>query len=99
MTKDADLPKTASATPRVSRRNFIAGSAGAAALGGTLSGCAAFKPAFTPGTVPKAEAQYRDRPNGLERCGLCHHFYSPNMCNIVAGPVSADGWCTHYELF
>ena len=99
MGKESEVPRRAATAAQVSRRRFIAGSAGVAVAGGALTGCAAFKPAFTPGTLSKAEAQYRDRPNGLERCGLCHHFYSPNMCNVVAGPVSSDGWCTHFELF
>ena len=82
---------------QVSRRCFIAGSAGAVALGTGVSGCAT-KPPYMAGTLPKAEAQYRDSPNGLEHCSICHHFYGPNMCNIVAGPVSPNGWCTHCEF-
>ena len=81
----------------VSRRRFIAGSASAVAVGASLGSCAT-KPPYMAGTLSKAEAQYRDQPNGLQHCGFCHHFYSPNMCNVVAGPVSPDGWCTHYEF-
>ncbi len=83
---------------RISRRRFIAGSGGAVIAGATLGGCAT-KPPFMAGTLSKIEARYQDHANGLQHCGICHHFYGPNMCNVVAGPVSPDGWCTHYELF
>lgn len=82
--------------PQVSRRRFLAG-AGMAAVGGTAAGCA-HGPKM-PGMVPKMEAEYRDRPNGLARCGVCKHFASPNVCEVVAGPVSPDGWCRFYALF
>jgi hypothetical protein len=84
-------------TPKFSRRRFIAGSAGVAVTASALTGCA--HGPFMAGTVPKAEAMYQDHPKGLARCGLCHHFYSPNMCEVVAGPVSPDGWCKFYSLF
>ena len=90
----SDEPKNAA---HVSRRHFIVRSAGAVVAGGALSGCVT-KPPFMAGTLSKAEAQYRDSPNGFQKCGMCHHFYSPNMCNVVAGPVSPEGWCTHYEF-
>lgn len=82
--------------PQVSRRRFLAG-AGLAAIGGTAAGCA-HGPKM-PGMVPKMEAQYQDHPNGLARCGICKHFASPNVCEVVAGPVSPDGYCKFYALF
>ena len=67
------------------------------ALAAALTGCATRPP--TPGTTPKADADYRDRPNGISRCSLCHHFYSPDICEVVAGPVSRQGWCKFYSFF
>ncbi len=82
--------------PELSRRRFIAG-AGIAAVGGTVAGCA--HTAKMPGMVPKMEAQYQDHPHGLARCGICKHFGSPDVCEVVAGPVSPDGYCKFYALF
>jgi len=81
----------------ISRRRFLAASAGIAATGGTVSGCA-HGPKM-PGTTPKAEANYQDHASGLAHCGICRHFASPNVCEVVAGPVSPDGWCRFYTLF
>jgi hypothetical protein len=52
-----------------------------------------------PGTTPKAEANYQDHANGLAHCGICRHLASPNVCEVVAGPVSPGGWCRFYALF
>ena len=37
--------------------------------------------------------QYRDRPNGDERCGLCSMYRPPNECTDVAGFIRPQGWC------
>src|SRR5581483_8294436 len=69
-----------------------------AALGGAgLAGCATT--AKTQGAMAKAEAQYQDHPSWLERCGVCKHFIPGGGCEIVAAPVSANGWCKLYALF
>jgi hypothetical protein len=81
----------------VSRRRFLAAGAGAVVAGGVVSGCA-HGPKM-PGTTPKEQAQYQDHPNGLSRCGLCKHYIPNNGCEVVAGPVSPDGWCRFYALF
>ena len=41
---------------------------------------------------------YQDKPKGLVHCGICHHFISPNACEVVAGPVQSNGWCRFYAL-
>ena len=87
-----------SSTAHVSRRSFLEQSiVGAAMVGGSLAGCAMHPK--VPGNTPKTEAEYQDGPKGLERCGLCKHFISPNACEIVADPVRSDGWCRYYALF
>ena len=78
------------------RRALVQSAAGVAVLAG-LTGCAT-SPKI-PGNTPKMEAEYQDRPNGLQRCGICAHFISPNACEVVGGPVQADGWCRYYTLF
>ncbi len=85
------------ATQMTRRAALARSAAGATALACGLAGCATR--VKTPGTTPKMEALYQDRPNGLLRCGLCAHFIAPSACEIVAGPVQADGWCRYYDLF
>jgi hypothetical protein len=93
----------------ISRRNFIGKTLCGAALAGTaLPAWAA--PPITPlplddgllheirgrRKVSKASAQYRDTPNGDQRCGGCVNFRG-GTCAIVEGDISANGWCRHYR--
>ncbi|QGM97175.1 high-potential iron-sulfur protein [Methylocystis parvus] len=41
----------------------------------------------------KASSAYRGSPNGRQRCANCSWFAPPSGCGVVAGPVSANGWC------
>jgi hypothetical protein len=41
--------------------------------------------------------QYRDHPNGRERCGLCTMFRPPDECTSVAGQIQARGWCKIFD--
>src|SRR5690242_17876359 len=45
----------------------------------------------------QTEAQYRDFPNGAQRCGVCVHFRPPNDCEVIQGPVQANGWCRNFR--
>ena len=82
----------------VSRRQaLVQSTAGVAALSCALGGCATSSK--VQGNTPQAQAQYQDHPSGLERCGVCKHFISPSGCEVVAAPVSANGWCKFYALF
>ncbi len=80
----------------VSRRGLFAAGAGVALTGGVLAGCA--HPPKMSGNVSKQEARYQDHPNGLAHCGICKHYGSNGNCEIVAGPVSPDGWCRFYSI-
>ena len=46
--------------------------------------------------VSKADAAYRDAPNGNQRCQLCIHFEAPNRCTVVAGDISPHGWSRYF---
>ncbi len=46
--------------------------------------------------VSKADAAYRDAPNGKQRCNGCIHFEPPNRCTVVAGDISPHGWSRYY---
>jgi len=49
------------------------------------------------GKISKARAQYQDRPRGRQQCSGCVHFQGPDSCEIVAGPISPNGWCRHFK--
>jgi hypothetical protein len=36
---------------------------------------------------------YRPHPSLGQKCGNCRLFRRPHTCRLVAGPVSANGWC------
>jgi hypothetical protein len=42
-----------------------------------FAGLAARGAAETAGKVSKTEAQYRDRPNDMQMCGMCKFYISP----------------------
>jgi hypothetical protein len=41
----------------------------------------------------KQEAYYRN----FQACRNCGHFYKSGMCEIVEGPISAEGMCNLWE--
>jgi hypothetical protein len=45
---------------------------------------------------PQQSAGYQDHPNGDRRCGNCMQFQPPSSCKVVAGRISANGWCRIY---
>jgi hypothetical protein len=51
------------------------------------------------GSARKEDFHYQDHPNEGRHCASCTAFVPPadgqafGACNIVAGPVSPDGWC------
>ncbi len=47
--------------------------------------------------LSKGEAQYRDKPNGGNRCKSCEMFKSPDGCGLVEGSISFHGWCSYWE--
>ncbi|WP_060566642.1 MULTISPECIES: high-potential iron-sulfur protein [unclassified Massilia] len=55
------------------------------------------------GTASKEDFHYQDHPNEGKRCAMCTAFNPPpqgqalGTCNVVAGPVSADGWCMAFN--
>jgi len=47
--------------------------------------------------VPKAAAQYQDKPSGNQMCGSCTFFVSPSSCQRVDGEVHPTGWCKFFQ--
>ena len=76
------------------RRNILA----TAALG-AASCCvmAIAAPVCAQQKTAKADAAYRDHPNGPAHCEVCAYFQAPVACRLVRGEVSPNGWCSLFQ--
>jgi High potential iron-sulfur protein len=45
---------------------------------------------------PPQVAGYQTEPKDGQRCSQCQHFQPPSACKVVAGRISAQGWCRLY---
>ena len=50
-------------------------------------------------SVPKALADYQNRPHDGRQCDGCCMFIpgTPDRCTMIEGPVSPEGWCKYYQ--
>jgi len=48
---------------------------------------------FSPEAV-----HYQPTPKDWEKCLYCMYFQEPDICGIVSGKVSRQGWCDHFAL-
>jgi hypothetical protein len=48
--------------------------------------------------MTRQRAEYQDTPNGIYSCGMCTLFEKPNVCKVVEGEVSKDGWCKAFAM-
>jgi hypothetical protein len=47
------------------------------------------------GKLAQAAVKYQDQPKGDQSCANCMHFVAADStCNLVEGPISAQGWCS-----
>ncbi len=56
------------------------------------------------GSVNKGSMHYQDSPKGGARCADCAAYIVPTAehpdapgCKLVAGPISANGWCIAFS--
>jgi hypothetical protein len=76
------------------RRNFIR-----IAIAGVSAGlCLPMSAVRASDKMTKAQAEYRDTPNGIYSCGNCTLFVAPSSCKVVDGEVGTDGWCKAYAM-
>lgn len=79
-------------SPELSRRRFLGQCLTGAAIAGTSA-----VPAQALNRMSKAASDYRNSPNGDERCGRCRYFQPPDSCEIVPGNISPRGWCKWFR--
>lgn len=60
------------------------------------SGRALENPVRGQARISKAEAQYRNAPNGIQRCEICLQFKPPKQCELVDGDIRPNGWCQYF---
>lgn len=46
--------------------------------------------------TPKKVAKYQDHPNKGQQCSTCNFFRPPHSCQLVAGNIEPNGWCSFY---
>jgi hypothetical protein len=80
--------------PDLSRRKLIRSVAGGVSAGL----CLKIAPAHAADKMTKAGAEYQDMPNGIYSCATCTLFEAPNLCKVVEGEVSKDGWCKAFAV-
>lgn len=67
---------------------------GAAPAGSPATSAGSAAPAATSKVSP-ASVQYQAQPKGEQKCGGCLNFVAESStCKVVAGQVSAEGWCS-----
>ena len=75
-------------------RSLALTAVGATMLGTTMIGNRA---AMADGQVAQSAVGYQSTPHGAEFCNNCTQFERPSSCKVVAGNISAAGWCKVYE--
>lgn len=83
----------------MSRRKALSGLIVLPALGALFASTATV--AEAKGT--KAQFKYQSHPNGGHKCAGCRFFHggktmsADGTCDVVAGAISPNGWCTAYN--
>jgi hypothetical protein len=75
-----------------SRRQFLGDLAllvGGATLIGAIPQAAAAK-------VGPGDVGYQPRPHGAAKCATCTQWQGPDVCKVVSGKISPEGWCSIY---
>jgi hypothetical protein len=76
-------------------RRKVMGAVSKAASAGLLLRIA---PADASDKMTRQQAEYQDAPNGIYSCAVCTLFEAPNICKVVEGEVSKDGWCKAFAM-
>jgi len=80
----------------VSRRRFLRVASLTAGAGVLLGAGLAATSAAADSKFSQKMAKYQPTPKGASRCATCTQFEGPSACKVVAGPISASGWCFLY---
>lgn len=89
---------TGAPSPEVglSRRRLFGTLIGSAAAVGAGLAVLRSGPADAQSKTPKKVAKYQDHPKNGQQCSKCRFFRPPHSCQLVAGNISPNGWCSFY---
>ena len=80
----------------LSRRQALPTILGAIGVVTAAISLAKSNPADAQSKVDKTTAKYQDHPNNGQSCSLCNYFRPPKSCQLVAGDISPNGWCSFF---
>ena len=78
-------------SPQPSRRNLAFG---LLAVAGGLAGAPSPVGANATPKLSQGDSGYQSSPRGGQRCDQCINWRAPGACRVVAGAISASGWCS-----
>ncbi len=78
----------------LARRSLLQRALGAA--GAVTISCALPNPVAAAPKLSQRVVAYQDHPDGDKRCDKCAHFQPPNVCKIVDGTISPQGYCRFF---
>jgi High potential iron-sulfur protein len=82
---------------QLSRRRLLSTFAGSAAIFGTALAIGSSRVAEAQSKTDKKTAMYQDHPNKGQECVDCSYFRPPHSCQLVAGQISPQGWCSFFS--
>lgn len=48
--------------------------------------------------LTREAAHYQSTPKGIQSCSICALFVAPDRCKSVTGKISAQGWCSLFDM-
>lgn len=80
----------------LSRRQLFPSVLGAGAVLAAVVSLGSSRMAEAQEKATKTMAKYQDHPNGSSQCAVCRYFRPPHACQLVAGDISPNGWCSYF---
>ncbi len=80
----------------LSRRQLFPKLVGAVTIAAAVSSLARSDSAAAQSKVDQKTAKYQDYPKNGQSCAQCNFFRPPKSCQLVAGGISANGWCSYF---
>lgn len=80
----------------LSRRQLLPTIIGAIGVATAAISLAESNSAAAQSKTDKTTAKYQDHPNNGQHCSQCNYFRPPKSCQLVAGDISPNGWCSFF---
>ena len=52
---------------------------------------------LTDSKLAKSVVKYTNSGTIKEHCAICEYYLGKNVCEIVHGKISPDGWCNRFN--